>query len=161
MTVFEYVELDARDLDAIASLWNKLREHQKSLSPHFSDHYERRSWKAELLQKSESGGFHADAVIDQKMKRIIGYCVSTITADRQGCLESIYIEPEFRKNGIGDEMMKQALEWMDKKQVKKRTLTIGAGNERVLGFYSRYGFYPKHITVEQIKHHKTTRHPTN
>jgi ribosomal protein S18 acetylase RimI-like enzyme len=158
--MFEYMEIDSDNLDSIASLWNKLREHQRNLSPHFSDHYEQRNWKSrktELLQKSESGGFHAVVAIDKKMKRIIGYCVSTISSDRQGCLESIYIEPEYRNSGIGDKLMRQALQWMDKKQAKTKTLTVGVGNERVLDFYSRYSFYPKHVTVEQVKYPKTAR----
>ncbi len=156
--MFECVEIDSSDLDSIASLWNKLREHQRNLSPHFPDHYEKRNWKsrkAELLQKSESGGFHAVVAIDRSMKKIIGYCVSTISSDEQGCLESIYIDPEYRQSGIGDKLMRQALEWMDKKQAKTKTLTVGVGNERVLGFYSRYGFYPKLITVEQVKSSKS------
>jgi len=159
--MFEYVEIDSGNLDSIATLWNNLREHQRNLSPHLSDHYEKRNWKSrktELLQKSETGGFHAVVVIDQRMKKIIGYCVSTISPDRLGCLESIYIEPEYCQSGIGDNLMRQALQWMDKKQVRTKTLTVGVGNERVLGFYSRYGFYPKHITVEQVKYTKTARY---
>lgn len=159
--MLEYMEIDSANLDSIASLWNKLREHQRNLSPHFSDHYEKRNWKSrklELLQKSEAGGFHAVVVVDRMMNKIIGYCVSTVSQDRQGCLESIYIEPEYRNSGIGDKLMRQALEWMDKKQAKTKTLTVGIGNERVLVFYSRYGFYPKLITVEQVRHPKTARY---
>jgi ribosomal protein S18 acetylase RimI-like enzyme len=162
--MFECVELEARDIDAIGSLWNKLREHQQSLSPYFSDHYERRSWKsrkADLVRKSESGGFHADVVIDGKMKRIVGYYVSTISTDKLGRHESIYIEPGFQKSGIGNKLMQRALDWMDKKQVKTKTLTVGVGNEKVLGFCSRYGFYPKHIIVEQVKLPKSGRPPIN
>jgi ribosomal protein S18 acetylase RimI-like enzyme len=158
--MFEYVELETHNLDSISGLWNKLREHQGSLSPHFPDHYAHRTWKrrkAELLQKSESGGLHTDVVIDQGINKIIGYCVCTVSSDKQGCLESIYIEPEYRQSGIGDKLMRRALEWLDKNQAKTKTLTVGVGNERVLGFYSRYGFYPKVITVEQVKYPKNVR----
>lgn len=158
--MFEYMEIDSANLDLIATLWNKLREHQRDLSPRFSDHYEKRnckSRKTELLQKPESGSFHADVVIDQSMKKIIGYCVSTISPDIQGCLESVYVEPEYRNSGIGDRLMRQALQWMDEKQATTKTLTVGIGNERVFGFYSRYGFFPKLITVELVKYPKTAR----
>ena len=77
--------------------------------------------------------------------------MSTISADKQGQLESIYIEPEYRKAGIGDELMKRALSWMNEMKAETKTLIVGVGNEEVLSFYSRYGFYPKHITVEQVK----------
>lgn len=153
MTI-EYVEKGKQDLDSIALLWEKLREHQRILSPHFSEHYAKRTWKrrrAELLQKSESGGLHVDVAIDSDTREIIGYCVSTMSSDRQGQLESIYIESNYRQFGIGDQLMRRALSWMNKMHAKTKTLTVGVGNEEVLTFYSRYGFYPKHITVEQVE----------
>jgi ribosomal protein S18 acetylase RimI-like enzyme len=158
--MLEYFEIEIRDVDSIAGLWNKLREHQRNLSPHFSTHYDRRSWKnrkVELLEKSKSGGFHGDVVIDNEMKKIVGYCVSTMSSDKQGYLESIYIEPEYRKAGIGGKLMEKALDWMDKMQVKTKTLTVGVGNEQVLKFYARYGFFPKNITVEQIRTPRASR----
>lgn len=47
--------------------------------------------------------------------------------------------------------MQRALHWMDEMQAGTKILIVGVGNEEVLSFYSRYGFYPKHITVEQVK----------
>jgi ribosomal protein S18 acetylase RimI-like enzyme len=149
-----YTAKGKQDLDSIALLWDKLREHQRVRSPHFPQHYARRTWKqrkAELLQKSEPGGIHLDIATDSKTKKIIGYCVSTISADKQGQLESIYIEPEYRKAGIGNELMQRALSWMNEMKTKAKTLIVGVGNEEVLTFYSRYGFYAKHITVEQVE----------
>lgn len=150
----QYSEKSKSELDLIAPLWNKLREYQQTRSLHFPQHYANRTWKrrkAELLRKSESGGFHLDIATDSHTNKIIGYCVSVISSDKQGHLESIYIEPEYHKNGIGDELMIRTLVWMNKKKVKTKTLIVGVGNEEVLTFYSRYGFCPKHIIVEQIK----------
>jgi ribosomal protein S18 acetylase RimI-like enzyme len=157
MTI-EYVEKSKQDLDSIAPLWEKLREHQRIRSPHFPQHYARRTWKRrkeELLKKSEIGGLHLDVATDSKTKIIIGYCISTISSDKQGQIESIYIEPEYRKAGIGDELMQRALSWMNEMKTKTKTLIVGAGNEEVLSFYSRYGFFPKHITAEQVETEET------
>jgi ribosomal protein S18 acetylase RimI-like enzyme len=153
MTI-EYVEKDKKDLDSFAPLWEKLREHQRIRSPHFAEHYARRTWKrrsAELLQKSESGGPHVYIATYLDTKELIGYCVSIVSSDKQGQLESIYIEPNYRQSGIGDQLMRRALSWMNKMHAKTKTLTMGVGNEEVLTFYSRYGFYPKHIVVEQVE----------
>lgn len=149
-----YSEKGKQDLDSIAPLWEKLREHQRVRSPHFPQHYARRTWKrrkAELLEKAKTGGLHLDIAADSKTKKIRGYCVSTISSDKQAQLESIYIEPEYRKAGVGDELMQRALAWMNEMQVKTKTLIVGVGNEEVLSFYSRYNFYPKYITVEQVE----------
>jgi diamine N-acetyltransferase len=158
--MIKYAEKDGKDLDIIAPLWDKLREHQRIRSIHFSAHYEKRTWKRrkeELLQKSESGGFHLDVAIDSQTKQIVGYCVSVMSPDKQAQLESIYVEPTYRKSHIGDNLMQKALSWMNKMGAKTKTLIVGVGNEEVLSFYSHYGFYPKYITVEQVKMETTTQ----
>ncbi len=150
----ECVELDKREIDSIAPLWDKLRRHQRDRSPHFAAHYERRTWAArrvELLAKAGEGGLHIDVARDTDTARLVGYCVSTVSAAGDGRLESIYLEPECRKLGLGGTLMKRALDWMAERRAVTRTLIVGAGNDEVLGFYARYGFYPKHITVEQVK----------
>ena len=149
----ECIELDKGRIDSIGPLWDKLREHQRARSPHFAAHYERRKWpvrRAELLARAGEGGLHIDVARDSGTGRFVGYCVSTVSATREGRLESIYLEPDCRKLGLGDILMKRALDWMAKEHTVTRTLIVGAGNEEVLGFYARYGFYPKHITVEQV-----------
>ena len=157
MTI-EYAEKGKGDLDSIAPLWEKLREHQRIHSPHFPEHYARRTWKlrkTDLLQKSESGGLHVHIATDIDTKEIIGYCLSTVSKDGHGRLESIYVEPNYRQSGIGDELMRRALQWMNEIQATTKTLIVGAGNEGVFTFYSRHNFYPKHITLEQVETEKT------
>lgn len=149
----EYSEKDAADLELVEPLWQKLREHQRVRSPHFPQHYANRTWqarKAELLDKAGTGGIRIDLARDSDSGELIAYCVSTVSYDKQGRLESIYVEPDYRKHGIGDNFMRKALAWMNHKQARAKTLIVGAGNEEVLTFYSRYGFYPKHITLEQV-----------
>jgi ribosomal protein S18 acetylase RimI-like enzyme len=157
--MIEFEEKGKQDLDSIVPLWDKLREHQRVLSLHFSQHYARRTWKrrkTELLQKAKTGSIHLDIATDSKTNNMIGYCVSIVSADKEGQLESIYIEPKYRKAGSGDKLMRRALSWMNKMHAKTKTLIVGVGNEEVLTFYSRYGFYPKYITVEQVENEAET-----
>ncbi len=144
-------ELPAADIDAIAPLWDKLRAHQQVRSPHFPQHYARRTWKARRAELIDKGKLHIDILRDTVQATTVGYCVSTVSTDRHGMLESIYIEPAYRRTGAGDKLMKKALDWMDAQHALTKTLTVGVGNEEVLKFYARYGFHPKHITVEQVK----------
>ena len=135
-------------------MWDKLREYQQVLSPHFPQHYAARTWKArkaELLRISRAGGLRLDVATHLETNKTIGYCVSTISRAGHAVLESIYVEPEYRRHGIGDALMRMALRWMDEKHATEKTLTVGVGNEEVLTFYARYGFYPKHIMVEQVE----------
>jgi ribosomal protein S18 acetylase RimI-like enzyme len=148
----EYQEISARDLDLIAPLWDKLRKHQETLSPHFSQHYANRTWAArrsELLETGRTGGVHIDLAKDTDSGQIVGYCVSTISSDRKGHLESIFVEPHCRGNGIGDILMVRAIEWMNSKKAQTIVLDVAVGNEAVISFYRRYGFYPRTIVLQQ------------
>ncbi|SHH60132.1 Acetyltransferase (GNAT) family protein [Caloranaerobacter azorensis DSM 13643] len=80
----------------------------------------------------------------------IGYCISTINDRNIGEIESLYIEPDYRKLGIGNEFMRNALDWMDLNNVKSICIGVSVGNEEVLSFYKKYGFFPKTIILEQV-----------
>ena len=154
MAEMEYTHTDEQGLDLIAGLWQKLLEYHKSLSQHFSKHLDKMTFdlrKKGLLEKSRGGAIRIDLARDTDMGEFVGYCVSTVSGDRQGEIESIYIEPDYRGLGIGDNLMKRALRWMDEYPVTKKVLGVGAGNEEVFEFYSRYSFYPRTTVLEQIE----------
>jgi ribosomal protein S18 acetylase RimI-like enzyme len=142
----EYVEKTKQEIDLVEPLWEKLTEHHKARSQHFKHLYDQYKWegrKNELLGKSKNGALRIDLAKDGDTGKYIGYCVSTVSENKTGEIESIYIESEYRKQGIGDHFMKKALKWMDGHAVERRVIAVAAGNEEAFGFYSRYGFYPR------------------
>ena len=92
-----------------------------------------------------------DLARDIKTDKLIGYCVSTVNQDKQGEIESIYIEKDYRRRGIGGNFMKKALAWMDGLSVTKRVIGVAAGNEEAFPFYARYGFYPRVTILKQVE----------
>ena len=146
----QYLVIEKHSLDIIAPLWEKLKDHQRIRSTHFRDHYANRTWAKRKNELLSAKRLHVVLAKDEK-DAIIGYCVSTISGDNTGTIESIYIEPVYRKNKIGDSFMKMALDWMNEQRVNNKVLTVGVGNEEVLGFYSRWGFFPRTIKLEQLR----------
>ena len=104
--------------------------------------------KKELLEKSGKGAMRIDIAKDANTRVIIGYCISTISEKKQGEIESIFIEEDYRRHGIGDNFMEKTLAWMDSLAVVKKIIAVAAGNEEALIFYSRHNFYPK-VTILQ------------
>jgi len=149
--MIKYFEIDKKELDQIKDIWNKLRLQHQLKSRYFSKDYENIAFKdrkEQLLKKSEKWVLKVDLAFDNE--NIVGYCVSSVSNDR-GEIDSIFIEEEYRSVGIGDKLMKRSLTWMDNMGVKNRKIQISVGNEDAIEFYSRYGFYPKHILLEQPK----------
>ncbi len=152
----EYIECvnTKQGLNLIRPLWEKLNERTKTRSQHFSTHYSRLTFGLRnrgLVEKSKTGALRIDLAKDLDTGELIGYCASTISKDSQGKIDSIYVEPNYRQYGIGDNLMKKVLCWMDNLSTKTKMLVVAAGNEEVFTFYSRYNFYPKATILEQVE----------
>ncbi|SCG86695.1 GNAT family N-acetyltransferase [Methanobacterium congolense] len=149
-----YIEGNEKDLDLIQPLWEKLRQHHQKKSEHFQNHYQNFDFqerKEDLLKKSAEGSMRVDLAEDPK-NRVVGYCVSSLSTELEGEIDSIYVDEAWRSEGIGSRLMERALEWMDENHVKKRRILVANGNEEALEFYERYGFYHRATVLEQINH---------
>jgi diamine N-acetyltransferase len=146
----KYTQSGIKDLDHIVPLWLKLRAHHKERSVHFKDDFDTVTWemrKKRLLEKSAKGELLVHLARDKGT--LIGYCVSSVDSEKQGEIESIYIEKEYRKRGIGDDLMKTALNWMDDRGVQTKIIGVAVGNEEAFGFYEKYGFFPRVTVLRQ------------
>ncbi len=147
MPNIKYRVIDQRELDLIGPLWEKLKEHHVSRahSPDQAEHFARMTFDARkkgLLEKARKGTLRLDLALDSERNQIIGYCVSTVSEEMQGEIESIFVEADYRRQGVGGSLMQQTLKWMDSLRVAHRIIGVAVGNEEVLGFYARYNFYP-------------------
>ena len=141
-------------LDTIEPLWRKLNDIHRTVSPHFADRAAASSFTARkqgLLEKAHNGQLRVEVAKTKAEQQVIAYCVSTITPDWTGEIDSIFVEEDHRGNGIADHLMSGALEWMEQAEVQAKILVVLWGNEQVHPFYQRYGFFPVSTTMRQKK----------
>ena len=146
----EYLEKIRNDLDIIGLLWDKLNTHHIARSKYWKNNRVATSFdmrKKQLLDKSQDGELHIFLVRDAGANKYIGYCVATVDREKQGEIESIYLDEEYRSFGIGDKLMTKALGWLETMKAKKIILTVAEGNEKVFAFYRRFNFYPRLTTL--------------
>jgi ribosomal protein S18 acetylase RimI-like enzyme len=108
---FEYIEGGKELLDPVEPLWKKLNELHKEVSPHFTEKYRHRTFaerKIKLLKKAKKSILRIDLARDLNSNHFVGYCISTVNQEKIGEIESIYIEPKYQKQGIGDNLMRKA-----------------------------------------------------
>lgn len=149
-----YFEVDRNEIDIIEPLWKKLRSYHHELSPHFAEKYNEITFqerKRELLKKSMGGSLRVEMAKDEDTKRFIGYCVSSISDEMVGEIDSIYLEDDYRSLGIGNTLMARALNWMDEKGVQNKKIVVAVGNEKLISFYEKFDFLPRHIILENKK----------
>jgi len=139
-------------LDEIQPLWEGLNRHHETVSPHFKDNFAAFTFaerKRRLLVKY----LHEDLRIDLAIcdDRPVGYIISGASEDGTGEIESVYIEEDYRGMNVGDELMRQALGWLDKREVHSKVIDVAVGNESAYKFYARYGFFPRVTRLKQRK----------
>jgi ribosomal protein S18 acetylase RimI-like enzyme len=150
----KYTHGNEEILDEIKTLWERLNEHNVMLSPYFKQYYQTLTFearKADLQKKALQTQMRIDLATDKATAQHVGYLVSSITKEKTGEIDSVFVNPSYRGFGVGDALMKKALAWMDKKGVATKIVEVTVGNEQALGFYSRYGFYPRKTLLKQIK----------
>ena len=153
MNTIEYITGGSELLEFIRPLWKKLNEHHQTNSIYFSERFKKLDFdtRKKKFMDDVNIKLRIDLVKDIERQIFVGYCISTITIDLVGEVDSLYIEPEYRKFGIGDELMKESLKWLDSKDVQTKIVGVAEGNEDVLNFYSKYGFYKRTTILEQVK----------
>jgi len=143
--------IQKKDIAIIRPLWDKLRLHHYETSVHFKDFYTTFTFEIrtrKLLELNEDDLFLEIAELETG--DLIGYCISSISKDCAGELDSIYIEDEFRKRGVGSGLVRDSIEWMKSRACAHIIVGVANGNESALPFYEKFGFLPR-MTVLELK----------
>jgi diamine N-acetyltransferase len=149
-STFSIHEINADGLDEIRPQWERLNTHHAKIATHFSSEIRRRTFtirKAELLAKA--GILHIDVVRAMPMAQPLPYCISTVSAEGIGEIDSLFVEEAFRGQGLGPELMRRALVWLDSVKVTRKVVSVLSENEEALAFYRRFGFRLRNIELEQ------------
>jgi GNAT superfamily N-acetyltransferase len=152
MTGIHIVEYGAEGLDLVEPLWKRFNEHHRTHSRYFSGKYESFTFsdrKQALFEKCEASGIHVALAVDTATGKGVGFCISSMTRYRDGEVEYLFIEEAYRMRGIGERLLKKAMRWLGASRAVIKKIAVEAGNEEVLPFYTRYGFLPRFIILEQ------------
>ena len=126
--------------------------HHQEKSTHFADRFAGFTFTArcaDLLRKAETGVLLVEMARDRETGIYAGYCISSVDGDGVGEIESLFVEADYRKRGVGDCLIRRALAWLEEHGAKEMKIVVAYGNEEALGFYARYGFYPTDVCVEE------------
>lgn len=151
MANVSYVSGDDSLIDRVAPLWEQLNKHHLSRSPYFKDYYRGLTFedrKLSVQQRAFGGEVRVDLALNDSGEPV-GYCISSVDRLQTGEIDSIFVSPESRRKGVGSALMRNALEWLKKKETKKNIVSVAVGNEQAYSFYARFGFLPRRTLLEQ------------
>ncbi|HOX34479.1 MAG TPA: GNAT family N-acetyltransferase [Methanoregulaceae archaeon] len=143
---------DISEIDLVRPLWEQLNNHHRTNARAFRDLY--RQWSFEdrkvyFSQVAAAGALRIELAYDSLSCRYIGYCVSSLSPEKNGEIESIFVEHPFRQRGIGTTLLKQALAWLDANASIRNRVSVADGNEDAFPFYREFGFFPRMTVLEQ------------
>ncbi len=104
--------------------------------------------KATLHKKASLGELWVDLAFDETTGEAVGYVVSSVI-DKVGEVDSVFVKKTYRRIGIGDMLMQQALAWMTWRSAETKIVDVSVGNEGAFDFYGRYGFLPRKTVLQQ------------
>ena len=135
-------------LDRIGPLWEGLKAHHIARSTFFSDQMSKRKFeerKQELMDKATQ----MRIIIASIQGVDAGYCISTIKDDNKGEIDSLYVKEAYQGYDLGKRLMDLSLTWLDEQNVEEKSLNVAEGNEEVIKFYKKFGFYPWNVKLVQ------------
>jgi GNAT superfamily N-acetyltransferase len=150
---FDYRVVGEESLETVCPLWEKLRAHHSPLLSHFPGEKPPFIFgprKRELLAKAAPGKIRVEFVTIASDGVDIAYCISTVSASGRGEVDSMFVEEGFRGRGIGSNLIRHALTWMESMGASSRVVTVAHANEEALAFYKRFGFHPRTILLQQL-----------
>lgn len=153
MSNIEYISGGRELLDLVKPLWEQSRKYHEGKSNYFASHFVGLTFdkRKEKFFKETTELVHIDITKNSLNGAFIGYCICSVSTSRVGEIDSLFLETESRKLGIGEELMNRAIAWLDDNQVTSKVVVVGEGNENVLEFYERFGFRTREIVMEEIR----------
>jgi len=145
---FAYRTVGEDGFEAVQPLWEKLRAYHSDLlgdKPPFL--FEPR--KHGIIAKAATGRLRIELVSISSHPADIAYCISTVSADGKGEVDSLFVEESFRGRGIGSELLRHALLRFDSIGTSSKVVTVAYVNEAALALYRRFGFHPRTILLQQ------------
>ena len=139
-------------LNVLRHLRESLFKHHAQLSEHFASDFASNkidSTKDELLECSRSGRLHVALARAKNSDSHVGYCITRILANGMGDIFSIFVDETYRGQGIGQKLVLDALDYLDQKDVDTISTHVLSGNDKVISFYEKFGFYPRTIVLKK------------
>lgn len=135
-------DLDIAHISSIKSLWEQLNTVHLQDSTHFKNHYKNFTFekRIENLTSKEQCEYLIKTLLDDN--EIVGYCLCSINR-KVGEIDSLFIQEDYREYGYGRNLVQAGLQWFEENYCEKVQVSVAAGHESVLGFYEKFGFYPR------------------
>lgn len=150
MNSFRFQEGSSELLKSCNTLWELFIRNQAQNAGEMSvgvEEYIRNLRDYGLSQKTQNGKLHVQIVSVSGQKEPIGFCITSMTKEKIGEVEALFVAENYQGNKLGSQLFEKALAWMEKEGAIEQRLVVVVGNEKVFNFYAKYGFFLGYSTL--------------
>ncbi len=149
------IQIAPENIETIQPLWEGLRRLHEERSTHFNEHFKSFTFEKRMAQIKTRDTIAVFAAKNDHT--LIGYCIASVGAHigngQTGEIDSIFIDPQYRKSGIGDQLITHAENWLKANEITKIHICVARGNESVFEFYNRHGYQHRYSVLEKTIEH--------
>lgn len=148
----QYETTGIAGIELVRPHWDQLNQHHHANARVFRDHYEQWTFdyrKAYFERIAAAGSLRIDLAADARSGRYIGYCIASLSPDKDGEIESVFVEEAYRSRGAGSALVTRALSWLAENGSTRIRVSVADGNEEAFPFYRKFGFHPRMTVLEQ------------
>ncbi len=146
---YKFKNIKLEHLPIIKPLWEKLNDIHFNDANYFKEHYRKFTFekRCEKLNKLDDDNIFLE-IVETNNGSLIGYCISTVI-NSVGEIESVFVEEEHRKSGIGKQLINNSTRWLKNNNCSRIIVSVAEGHESIFSFYEGFGFYPR-LTYLQL-----------
>jgi ribosomal protein S18 acetylase RimI-like enzyme len=139
-------KIDNNAIADIRPLWEELNSLHEGVSNNFKHYFSSFSFERRIRAFRDKDSFAV--FVAKENKYSIGYCIASYKG-LEGEIDSIFIDANHRKMGVGEKLIASAEAWLNERKVDNIHVYIAEGNESVLGFYEKLGFLHRFTVMEK------------
>lgn len=80
--------------------------------------------------------------------RLVGFCFAVIEPPEGGLIYDLYVDPEYRRQGISRQLYVHACAWLQEQGAQWLTLSVYVDNQPAYKAYENWGFFPYFVAWE-------------
>jgi RimJ/RimL family protein N-acetyltransferase len=152
----ELRQAETSDIETIQELNTELSEMEaERYDPTINVEWTLSDQAADWYRKriNQSDGF---AYVVEDNETVVGYAIGACSepeafreVDKIAEMETMFLKPEYRGEGIGSELMNEFKDWAEEKDVERLRVEASADNKGAIRFYRENGFKDYSLTLEE------------
>lgn len=135
------------DIELISQFYKKLNDYEQQFSHEFNSRWAFTK-KGRAFFENRLKGRNSSVLIAEDKEKPIGFSLAHIfrtgeirNIPKIGVLEYLYVEPEYRKKGIGKILLDNVKKFFQDNNVSRIKLTTLSDNKNAIKFYEENGMY--------------------